>query len=239
MPTPPSDMIPPPAAGSGGEETHAEFRQRVAVAALALFAAQGFTETPVGQIAEAAGISRSAFFRQFRSKEDVIFADHDTLLEDAQAFLSLPQPDPWEAVCAVATTVFEHFVELGPLAAMRYKVVGEVPALRERELVTVFRYERLFVRYLRSSLPHVDPIRLVSFAAAVISANNYLLRSLLRGTAVDLAEHSAAMKEVRRIHGLHASPEDHHADLVVAVFPSTLTPGEAARHLERTLRNRH
>lgn len=230
-------MASPTATEPGAGETRAEYRQRVAAEALALFAAQGFTETPVGQIAEAAGISRSAFFRQFRSKEDVIFADHETLLEDAQAFLSLPHVDPWSAVCAVATSVFEHFVELGAVAAMRYKVVGEVPALRERELVTVFRYERLFVHYLRRSLPQVDPIRVVSFAASVISANNYLLRTLLRGAAVDPAEHAAAMKEVRRIHGLHASPEDLHADLVVAVFPSTLTPGEAARHIERTLRN--
>lgn len=227
-----------PASQPGARETRADFRQRVAAEALTLFAAQGFTETPVGQIAEAAGISRSAFFRQFRSKEDVIFADHDTLLEDAQAFLSVSHADPWEAVCAVATSVFEHFVGLGPLASMRYKVVGEVPALRERELVTVFRYEQLFVRYLRDSLPQVSPIRVVSFAASVISANNYLLRSLLRGTKIEPEDYAVAMEEVLRIHGVHESSAESDADLVVAVFPSTLLPGEAARHIEKALRRR-
>lgn len=55
--------------------------------ALRLFAERGYEATTVDEIAVAAGISRRTFFRQFRSKEDVIFADHEFQLASAQEFL--------------------------------------------------------------------------------------------------------------------------------------------------------
>jgi AcrR family transcriptional regulator len=58
----------------------AEPRSAVVAAALELFQAQGYDQTSVEQIAKAAGVSRSTFFRQFGGKEDVVFADHEVLL---------------------------------------------------------------------------------------------------------------------------------------------------------------
>ena len=55
--------------------------------ALRLFAEKGYEATTVDEIADAAGISRRTFFRQFRSKEDVVFADHESQLAQARAFL--------------------------------------------------------------------------------------------------------------------------------------------------------
>ena len=77
----------------------AEPRAMVVAAALELFAERGFDQTSVEQIAQAAGVSRSTFFRQFGGKDDVVFADHELLLDRLRAFLAQPHDDPWAAVC--------------------------------------------------------------------------------------------------------------------------------------------
>lgn len=60
----------------GEPEESTDFRLTVATAALDLFSVKGYDSTTVDDIAVAAGISRRTFFRQFRAKEDVVFADH-------------------------------------------------------------------------------------------------------------------------------------------------------------------
>ena len=60
----------------------ADLSTGVVAAALELFSAQGFDQTSVEQIAKAAGVSRSTFFRQFGGKEDVVFIDHEALLDE-------------------------------------------------------------------------------------------------------------------------------------------------------------
>lgn len=158
----------------------AELRTGVVAAALELFNAQGFDQTSVEQIAKAAGVSRSTFFRQFGGKEDVVFADHEVLLEQLREFLDEGHDDPWGAVCAASESVFAHFARDPELARRRYQIVRQVPVLREREIITVFRYERLFDDYLRSALPGVDPLDAVGFAALVTAVHNHVLRQLLR-----------------------------------------------------------
>ena len=46
-------------------------------AALDLLITQGFDATSVDELAAAAGISRSTFFRRFGSKENMVFADQE------------------------------------------------------------------------------------------------------------------------------------------------------------------
>ena len=50
---------------------------------MALFARQGYDETTVAQIADAAGVSQMTFFRYFPTKESVVFDDpYDPLIAD-------------------------------------------------------------------------------------------------------------------------------------------------------------
>lgn len=224
--------------GSTGEQ--AQFRSGVASIALGLFVSQGYEATSVDEIAQAAGISRSKFFRQFRSKEDVIFADHETLLEQAAVLLAQEHADPWAAVCRTAAMVFEHFAKQVETARQRYQVVNAVPALRDRELVTVFRYERLFGQYLRDAVPGLPPLDAVRFAATVISTHNFLLRELMRNERqLDVGELQAALDDVRRLYGVlapsDASPPAEE-EVVVVVFPKSLPPAELARRLQQKLR---
>lgn len=215
----------------------AELRTGVVAAALELFDTQGFDQTSVEQIAKAAGVSRSTFFRQFGGKEDVVFADHEALLERLRVFLAEGHDDPWGAVCAASESVFSHFAHDPDLARRRYRIVREVPVLREREIITVFRYERLFDDYLRGALPGVDPLDAVGFAALVTAVHNHVLRQLLRGTKkVPLATLQAALADVRRRYGVPAdatasAPDD----VVVAVFPRSMPVAEVTRRLRAQL----
>ncbi len=68
--------VPPPPDGRPGA---GDVRDRIATAARELFAAQGYERTTVEAVAERAGVSRRTFFRHFRSKDDVIFPDHERI----------------------------------------------------------------------------------------------------------------------------------------------------------------
>ncbi|WES62739.1 TetR family transcriptional regulator [Microbacter sp. GSS18] len=207
-------------------------RTAVVAAALELFAAQGFDQTSVEQIAQAAGVSRSTFFRQFGGKDDVIFTDHEQLLEELRQFLAKPHANPWHAVCEASVRVFSHFAADPELARRRYGVVREVPALREREIITVFRYERLFDEYLRDALPGIDPLDAVGFAALVTAVHNHVLRQLLRGPKrVPVATLRRALDDAMRRFGVLDDPEPADDDVVVAVFPKRMPRAEVARRL--------
>ncbi|NYF16698.1 AcrR family transcriptional regulator [Microbacterium sp. AK009] len=68
-------------------------RERLAGAAVSLFVERGFAATTVEQIATAAGVTPRTFFRHFRDKEEVLFAEEDELLPlllDAIATLEPP-----------------------------------------------------------------------------------------------------------------------------------------------------
>ena len=219
------------------------FRLRVVSEALRLFAEQGYEATAVDEIAETAGISRRTFFRQFRAKEDVVFADHEILLAQAAEYLALDHDDPWDAVCEAAMLVFDRFSQWRDIARRRYAVVHGVPALRDREIVTVFRYERLFTEYLRAQLPDVNDLARVQFAAMVTATHNYVLRRMVRDAASVRrsaspvsADLRAALAEVRALfQDDGAARRGAGDDVVVAVFSRGTAPQRVAELVERRL----
>ena len=218
----------------------AEFRMHVVVESIRLFSEKGYESTPVDEIASAAGVSRRTLFRQFRSKEDLIFADHETLLESVAEQLSGRQrtgADPWWAVCEAAELVFGHYETIRDLAVQRYRVVSQVPALRDRELVTTYRYQRAFEDFLRRARPAVPRVRIIAFAAAVTGAHNYLLRSMVRGD--DDATAAVLNRELRAIRATVDGYVDGEGgappQVAVVTFPSGSTPDEIADAVRRGL----
>ncbi|WP_375385406.1 TetR family transcriptional regulator [uncultured Microbacterium sp.] len=209
----------------------------VAAAAIDLFAEQGFDQTSVEQIAQAAGVSRSTFFRQFGGKDDVVFADHEQLLAHLRDYLDKPHRNPWAAVCEASVLAFRHFAADPELARRRYVVVRQVPALRDREIVTVFRYERLFDEYLRRAIPDLDPLEAVGFAALVTAVHNHVLRQLIRGPKkVPASVLRRALDEAMIRFGVH--PDETSArddDIAIAVFPRRMPAAEVARRLRERL----
>ena len=103
-------------------------RDRLAEAAFALFAERGYEQTSIDDITERAGLGRTTFFRHYRSKEDVIFPDHDLLL--AQIGERLRTSSDGTALLAVSDAVrlvLKHYVEEGDLARRRYALTSGCP----------------------------------------------------------------------------------------------------------------
>ncbi|TFC47099.1 TetR family transcriptional regulator [Cryobacterium sp. TMT1-21] len=217
---------------------------RVAVADIAvrLFLEQGYEATSTVDIAEAAGVSRSTFFRQFRSKDDVIFADHDELIALIGAYFTAPHDDPWRAVTEAATMVFKRFRERLEIVRIRDQVVRQTPVLRDRETIMAIRYERIFASYLRAAVPDVPALTTIRFAAAVTATHNYVLRRLIRGAEqVGTDALDAELAEVSRLFhpdGVANGRGKTQTDaVIVAVFPAATPPGAVARAIEAQLRS--
>ncbi|MCA6090778.1 TetR family transcriptional regulator [Streptomyces sp. SCA3-4] len=167
-------------------------RRKLAAAAMELFATKGYEATTVDEIAAAAGVARRTFFRHFRSKEEAIFPDHDDTLVRAAGVLDAapPHENPLDTVCRGIKEVMRMYAASPAVSVERYRLTREVPALREREIASVARYERLFTRYLLGHFDetahHVgddDPLLAEVAASAVVTAHNHVLRRWLRSGA--------------------------------------------------------
>jgi AcrR family transcriptional regulator len=176
-------------------------RDRLADAAFTLFDERGYEQTTVDDIAEQAGVGRTTFFRHYRSKEEVIFPDHDRLLEQIRDRLaSSTYSTALVAVSDAVRLVLLHYLDEGDLARRRYALTSKVAALRDREIASVARYQRLFREFISDWMG--DPtesasLRAELMAAAVVAAHNHVLRRWLRGESADpIGEVDEAMREV-------------------------------------------
>ena len=118
--------------------------------ALRLFRAQGYASTTVEQIADAAEVSPSTFFRYFPTKEDVVLYDALDPLA-IEAFRAQPP-------------------ELGPLAAMRNAMHGAFDQLTSDELADQMDRGRLIfaVPDLRAAMLD-DILRTSSLFAGLVA----------------------------------------------------------------------
>jgi len=179
-------------------------RERLAEAAFALFDERGYEQTTVDDITERAGLGRTTFFRHYRTKEDVIFPDHERLLEQvAERLRTSSHSTPLGAVADAVRLVLLHYVNEGDLARRRYALTSKVPALHDREIVSGARYQRLFREFIAGRQPgapvlgntvsantavpagELAQLRAEMAAAAVVAAHNHVLRRWLRGQSPD------------------------------------------------------
>jgi len=133
----PSPRPGPAATARPGLRERKKARTRAAIRehALRLFREQGYDATTVEQIAEAAEVSPSTFFRYFPTKEDVVLQDDmDLLWMD----IFRAQPPDLSPIAAMRAAVRSAFASLGAaeLAQLReaMDLAMAVPAVRARML---------------------------------------------------------------------------------------------------------
>ena len=106
-------------------------RETIRAEAMRLFVEQGYAETSIEQIAEAAEVSPSTFFRYFPSKERVVLADDiDPMMLAAVA----RQPAGMAPLAVLRNAIVETMAALTPedreREQVRHQLVYSVPELR-------------------------------------------------------------------------------------------------------------
>jgi AcrR family transcriptional regulator len=117
------------------ERKKARTRAAIREHALRLFREQGYHETTVEQIAEAAEVSPSTFFRYFPTKEDVVLQDDFDVL-GTEAFEA--QPAALSPVAAFRAAAAQMLATLTPEELARFRETTElaltVPEVRARAM---------------------------------------------------------------------------------------------------------
>ncbi|WP_106188422.1 TetR family transcriptional regulator [Umezawaea tangerina] len=154
------------------ERKKARTRAELQRHALRLFAERGYEATTVEDIAAAAEVARSTFFRYFAAKEDVVlFDDVDPLFE--QALAAVPAGTPLlvaliEAMRATFTGLDEQKRADEELRMRLVRTVPEIAAaLRARGAWEVEQTTRFVAPALGRS---PDDIEVVTLAGALIGA---------------------------------------------------------------------
>lgn len=144
-------------------------RERLAHEALRLFEGQGFEQTTVAQIADAAGVTEMTFFRHFQAKHQVLFEDpYDALIADAVA----AQPADLAPLRRAAGGLRQAWSRVpepdGDVVRRRVRIVAGTPSLRGEISRNNSETERLVAEQLVRD--GARPLRAKVAAAAVLAA---------------------------------------------------------------------
>jgi AcrR family transcriptional regulator len=170
------------------ERKKARTRAAIQRHALRLFREQGYYATTVSQIAEAAEVSESTFFRYFPNKEDVVLWDDfdPRVIEVFRA-----QPPGTRPIQALRTAIRQVLSELAPddEAAMRERMdlMLAVPELRMTMIEQVASPIRLFAQMLaeRSGRRPDDPA-VRALAGAVMGVSIATMFALAENPEADM-----------------------------------------------------
>lgn len=165
-------------------KTRAEIRRQ----AMRLFAERGYAETTIEDIAAAAEVSQSTFFRYFTSKERVALTDDlDPML--IAAFER--QPAELSVIDAIRRSITDTFAEISEdewaTDVMRQRLISTVPELRASYLIalqeTIAMVSRMAAERLGRS---ADDFEVQVFAGAIIGAMSAIVGD---GTSTDRPAH--------------------------------------------------
>lgn len=153
-------------------------RAEVAHVAMRLFLEQGFEKTTVNQIAAAAGMSHTSFFRYFATKEDVVLGHLEELghrvLEGLRA---RPESEPaWQALRHALDLPLTETAASPEEQLRAAHMLDNTPSLKMRRLGKQLTWHELLVPEIARRL-HIDdyaedprPRALVAAALACLNA---------------------------------------------------------------------
>jgi len=113
-------------------------RTRLQAVALELFAARGFDDTTVTEIAQAAGLTERTFFRHFADKREVLFTSREPFEQPYLAGVAAapPEASPLDTIATAILNAADFFaLERRPYSRQRQTIIDAHPELQERELL--------------------------------------------------------------------------------------------------------
>ncbi|MGF7235525.1 MAG: TetR family transcriptional regulator [Frankia sp.] len=167
--SPPAGGLREPTAGGLRERKKARTRAAIQEQAFRLFVERGYGATTVEQIAEAADISPSTFFRYFPNKEAVAFKDE---IEPRIVESFLAQPAGTSAIRAFRAAVQAGLATLSDAelvaARDRHVLIWDVPELRAAALENIGQSMRLIADLAARRVGRTaDDFAVRTFAGAV------------------------------------------------------------------------
>jgi AcrR family transcriptional regulator len=126
-------------------------RGRLAKAAMALYAEQGFEQTTVAEIAARAGLTERTFFRHFADKREVLFYGME-MMRDLLVRAVADAPDSATAMDAAAAALEAAgamLQENPERVRLRDAIVSANAELRERELIKLAAFASAVAGALR------------------------------------------------------------------------------------------
>jgi AcrR family transcriptional regulator len=160
------------APGGLRERKKAKSRAAIQQQAMRLFTEKGYEATTVEQIAEAAEVSPSTFFRYFPTKEDVVLYDSlDPILLEAMR----TQPaelSPIQAIRATFRTIFSQLpAEEQEMMWQRGDLIRSTPELRSRMLDDLTKTIQMIGEIVAARVGRpADDFSVRTFSGAVIGA---------------------------------------------------------------------
>ena len=140
------------------ERKKARTRSCLAEAAVRLFSERGFEQVTVEEIAGEVEVSPRTFFRYFASKEDVLFVDHDEMLQRLSSVLT-QRPPAEPAMTAVREAVLslaDYYEDTRDDIFLRARLMLETTSLRAHGLQRQTDMEDAITEVLAARLG-VDP----------------------------------------------------------------------------------
>jgi len=174
------------------ERKKAKTRAAIQQHALRLFQARGYDATTVEQIAEAAEISPSTFFRYFPTKEDVVLYDELDPRIIAAFEAQPPELSPIQAMRGALHAVFTRLPDEEMAQQLeRGRLILAVPALRMRMLDQLADVTQLVAQLVARRVGRgADEFAVRTFAGAMVGA---LMAGLLVGVEDLTADFLALM----------------------------------------------
>lgn len=181
----PTETMSGSSVGGLRERLRQTVRDELSEIAMEMFLRRGFDATTVDEIAAAAGVSRSTFFRHFAKKEDVILARLEARAEILRAAaLARPADEPPMAVARGALVpLVDAFAGDRARSRALGRLLAETPSLRARELHKYLYWRNALAEALASRLgTELDrDMRPALIASVAVNAFDIALRTW-RGT---------------------------------------------------------
>jgi AcrR family transcriptional regulator len=185
------------------EQTRSMVRSLLARTAMELFAAKGYDDTTLDEVAAAAGVSRRTLFNYFRNKEDLALSglsEQGELI--AARFAERPaDEDPWTSLRAA----FQVLEEIDTTPERRLEMITLLfgsESLRAGHAEKQARWQDLFAPLIEPRLPDSERCTLQAraIAAAAITCLQVANEEWVRlGGQVDLFDlYDEAVRTIRR-----------------------------------------
>ena len=182
------------------DRKRARTRQTLVDAAVELFERKGYEATTVADIAAAAEIGTRTFFSYFASKEELLFPDSDRRVQVAVDAIAgrAPGERPADVLVRALREAGAGSDDMtGRLAALRTRLIQQVPVVRGRSLQLQLDSQREIARHLHAAYPEeLDAVSASALVGAFLGAVTGALVVLLEepGRSDDPAAIRAALE---------------------------------------------